>query len=504
MPINYGPLIQADNRFRFWVSVFTFLISILFLLEGPPEKILQVILLLLSYSALYGMGEWAARKNQASAFLYFFLNAIDCVAVTVVVYLTGGIRSPLYFLYFVIVGVALSHGHWVSFTYEAVLSACLYAGLLLWQAQQEPISYFILSGQVALLVSLMGGLTFLLVVMMKDLKLRKKLLSRAQTTARIADVLSGSLSNSREWMKTISGLIDDEIRQDGFQCRISIHRGEQHFLPPSGGKMGMHVPIMVGESIFGTLTVNWNTQKAMSLEDHHFFTSIAKSLGLSLHRAKLWEDFQAQMEKIEASLRLNPRVALSTEVKPMSYDQRVVDDMLTMVRLERGKWELKKGPCDIVELFGQEIKKVNFELASKDLKFITDWDAETVAPILADDGKIRHAIANLLYFAVKASSVSGEVHVRVKQDLDQMLLSVRTEGGGFPEDQLNEIFEKYYRVGPLQELDPSDGFGLGLAIAQKIVQAHKGHIWVESPGPGLGSTFWLTLPIERVGEGVRS
>ncbi len=482
------------------MSLFVFLSCLLFLIPGPAQSILQVVLILLVYSLCYSLGQVLAKKNFANRFLVFSLYALDCLAVTSAIYLTGGLQSDLYFLYLVILGVSLYRQNWVAFTYEAVLSVSLYVGLLVWMGRTNGgVNYWFIAAQTLLLGSLIGVLTALLLVLKKDQAEKNKLISRARTLAHIADVVSGSLSNSRDWIKTITGLIEDEIHADGLTCRIFIHRGEQQFLPPSGGKTGLHLPIMVGEIIFGSLIVHWTRLKPLSMQDNQFFSSIAHSLGLSLHRAKLWEDFQSQMERIEAGLRLTSSVpsTLSNEAQK-TYQQRVVNDMLEMVRLERGKWEIKKDICFITDLLKNEIDVVMGASSSKNLTFSTDWRDADLSPFWADNNKIKHVIANLLYNAVEASPFGGKITLRARQDERQILVSIHNQGQGIPDAELNDVFEKYYRLGPIHEPSKPSHFGLGLAICQKIVQAHKGHIWAESKGEGQGSTLWVSLPVEPV------
>jgi len=135
---------------------------------------------------------------------------------------------------------------------------------------------------------------------------------------------------------------------------------------------------------------------------------------------------------------------------------------------------------------------------SKSLSFVTDWKESDLTPFWADNNKIKHVIANLLYNAVEMSPFGGKITLRVRQNDHEMLVSIHSLGQGIPEKELNDIFEKYYRVGPLQEPAKPSHFGLGLAICQKIIQAHKGHIWAESKGEGLGTTFWFNLPIDSI------
>lgn len=295
--MNYALRIQADNRFRFWISILTFLVSVFLVSDGSATELLLILSFFLAYTVFYGLGHYAARQSNPSPVLHYSLITIDCLAITGIIHLTGGIQSPLYILYLTVMGVSLLNRDLATFVFSAVLSLCLYAGLLLLRSTPHPVSGLHLGGQLLLIGMLIGVLYVLLVLLLREQSNRDRLVSRAKTLAQIADILSGSISNSKDWVKNITTLIDQEVGPEDFECRIVLHKADQQFLPPSTSKVGAHIPIMVGEWIFGTLIVTREKAAALSSEDNDFFSSIARSLGLALHRSKLWEDSQAQLAK---------------------------------------------------------------------------------------------------------------------------------------------------------------------------------------------------------------
>jgi signal transduction histidine kinase len=95
--------------------------------------------------------------------------------------------------------------------------------------------------------------------------------------------------------------------------------------------------------------------------------------------------------------------------------------------------------------------------------------------------------------AIKYSPGGGEITVCGRKDKRQLLIQVSDQGIGIPSGELEKVFERFYRI----ENDSTQsvrGVGLGLAVCRGIVEAHGGRIWVEST-PGMGSTFYFTLPI---------
>jgi two-component system sensor histidine kinase VicK len=113
--------------------------------------------------------------------------------------------------------------------------------------------------------------------------------------------------------------------------------------------------------------------------------------------------------------------------------------------------------------------------------------------VLGDEGQILAIMNELLDNAVKYSPVGGNIRVEIgEQGEKSLIISVSDEGCGIPLQDLTQIFQKFYRVedGRLRRIG---GYGLGLYMARKLVEAHGGKIWVESK-EGHGSRFRFTLP----------
>ena len=102
-------------------------------------------------------------------------------------------------------------------------------------------------------------------------------------------------------------------------------------------------------------------------------------------------------------------------------------------------------------------------------------------------------LANLLSNALRYSPPETPVAVRIGRAGDRAVLAVADRGMGIETHDLERIFERFYRSGRSERA----GFGLGLAICRRIVADHGGRLWAESPGPGHGATFTLTLPLRE-------
>ncbi len=257
----------------------------------------------MAYCGIFGLGQIQAKKTGAGSFLQYTLLTVDVLAVTAAIYLTGNFKSPLYILYLVIFGVCIYHQSLSNFVFSVVLSALLYGALPFWNGTSEAVILSEVAGQVLLMLVLTGVLYSVLRLILKERWLNERLVSHVLTMGKIADLLSGTMSTTRETLKIVSRLIEEEMGVEGIKCRINIHKPDQGFFPPSGGRTGVHLPLVAGEAVFGTMVISSDKNTPLTSSELNFFSSVARSLGLYLHRSRIWEDFQRhKTEELSANL----------------------------------------------------------------------------------------------------------------------------------------------------------------------------------------------------------
>jgi two-component system, OmpR family, manganese sensing sensor histidine kinase len=147
---------------------------------------------------------------------------------------------------------------------------------------------------------------------------------------------------------------------------------------------------------------------------------------------------------------------------------------------------------NLVELVANVSNNYQELATSQNLIFTSQLPEEPVR-IKAEPDLLKQAIVNLLSNAFKYTPVDGTVKLRVLKQSNHALIQVEDSGIGIPEQDLPNIFERFYRVDTARSRQ-TGGFGLGLAIAQQIVQAHQGKITVKSL-VGQGSIFQIELPL---------
>ena len=174
------------------------------------------------------------------------------------------------------------------------------------------------------------------------------------------------------------------------------------------------------------------------------------------------------------------------QVKKMS---NMINGFLNISRLESGKILIEKQKFEIDELIREIIDDAQVTTVSHTITLTACSPIE----IDADRDKIGSVISNLLTNAIKYSPRNQGITVTCTKTDDVLQVSVKDEGMGIKEQDIDKLFDRYYRVESKNTTHIS-GFGIGLYLSAEIIQRHNGKIWAESE-TGVGSTFYFTLPL---------
>ena len=190
-----------------------------------------------------------------------------------------------------------------------------------------------------------------------------------------------------------------------------------------------------------------------------------------------------------------PREELSRILQVMERHSKrlglLVDDLLSLARLESSNSKVELSQVRVRELFNNVTRDWNEKLAAKNLKVIVDLPPD-LQTIPADETRLQEVFYNLLENAVKYSRENGQIRLQAAQRGPEIVLSVSDDGIGISKDQLPRIFERFYRADKARSRDLG-GTGLGLAIVKHIAQLHGGRVEAESE-LGRGTTIRLILP----------
>jgi histidine kinase len=175
---------------------------------------------------------------------------------------------------------------------------------------------------------------------------------------------------------------------------------------------------------------------------------------------------------------------------------RLVDDLQELSRVEAGAYTLDKQPLDIASLVATAIKRLARPFEEKQVALTPNLPAD-LPPLHADEDRILQVLANLLNNALQYTPAGGTVTVAAQKNAEFVQFSVSDSGIGLSETDRDLVFTRFYRADQSRSRHAGGGSGIGLTIARHLVEAHGGKIWVESPGSGLGSTFFFTLPLSH-------
>lgn len=172
---------------------------------------------------------------------------------------------------------------------------------------------------------------------------------------------------------------------------------------------------------------------------------------------------------------------------------RLVNDFLNVSRLETGEIEMNIEETDLKDLIKSVCQEFEFKIKEKGLYLKFKEPIEEIPKISLDKEKIRHVILNLIDNAIKYTSVGG-ITIEIKKIKNYLRVVIKDTGEGMEKTDLEKIFDSFSR-GEAGKKYYTEGAGLGLYVAKKFVEFQKGKIWAESKGKGMGSTFFIELPI---------
>jgi two-component system, sensor histidine kinase ChiS len=170
-----------------------------------------------------------------------------------------------------------------------------------------------------------------------------------------------------------------------------------------------------------------------------------------------------------------------------------LNQILKIRDAEEGKEQFYLKPVDLTAWLKNYSNKAPKGLAKKKMRLAVSIP-DGAAWIRADEAKLADAIDNVVSNAVKFGPENTAIQLRLELIQGSARIAVTDEGPGVPPELLPHLFEKMFAAGqgPTRQYP---GLGLGLALAQKIVTLHSGRIWLESKGPGLGTTAYVMFPL---------
>ena len=274
------------------------------------------------------------------------------------------------------------------------------------------------------------------------------------------------------------------------------------------------VPMRTHKEVIGVLeTLNKLDNETFNEVDINILTTLANHAAIAIENARLFRqsDFIAEMVhelrtplmslKASTKLLLRPNIpekmrqetVLTMENETARLIQ-LATDFLDLARMESGRTQLRIEPFELSDLLSECARDVTPLADEKQIK--TEVRSETYT-VVGDRGKLKQVLLNLLTNAIKYNRPEGMIRIYSEPvpSHEQALVQVAVEdtGYGLSKENQKQIFQKFFRA--KKTADQTTGTGLGLVITKHIIEAHGGHISMQSE-EGVGTTFFFTLPIE--------
>ncbi|MRG93088.1 ATP-binding protein [Polyangium spumosum] len=185
--------------------------------------------------------------------------------------------------------------------------------------------------------------------------------------------------------------------------------------------------------------------------------------------------------------------------RQIAHMARMIDDLLDVSRISRGKLELRKEPRDIVQLVRDVTHDYEPIVTNSGLSLSLSLP-DTPRWVQGDPTRLSQIVGNLLHNAIKFTDPGGTIHVKVDGDLakNEVVISVSDTGIGMDAAMLGRLFETFSQADRSLERSRG-GLGLGLAVVKGLVELHGGAVAAHSEGPGRGATLCVRLPLSAEG-----
>jgi len=228
--------------------------------------------------------------------------------------------------------------------------------------------------------------------------------------------------------------------------------------------------------------------EAASAAKDRFLAMASHELRTPLTPVLIWASGTAQ----EPDLSPNLQDGLKMICRNVELEARMIDDMLDLTRITRGKLGLYRRPADAHELIGHAIDIVRSDIEARHLNLRLALDA-SAHKLRVDSARLQQVFWNLLRNACKFTPEQGTIAIRSFNDgPEKICIEISDNGVGLEPQSLEKIFNAFEQVDSRKE-----GLGLGLAISKAITEMHGGTIRARSEGLGKGTTFAVTLAVEN-------
>ncbi len=231
--------------------------------------------------------------------------------------------------------------------------------------------------------------------------------------------------------------------------------------------------------------------KTVDQSREEFVSNVSHELKTPITSIRVLADSLMGMEEVPVELYREFMTDISDEI---DRESKIIDDLLSLVKMDKAVAELNVAQLDINVLVQQIMKRLRPIARKRNIELIYESIREVTADV--DEVKLSLAINNLIENAIKYNVEDGWVRVTLDADHKFFYIKVADSGIGIPEEFQEHVFERFYRVDKARSRE-TGGTGLGLAITRKVILMHHGAVRLVSK-EGEGSTFTVRIPLNYI------
>jgi PAS domain S-box-containing protein len=312
-----------------------------------------------------------------------------------------------------------------------------------------------------------------------------------------------------------SVLVDDISPE---MVRESV-RDDEHFelLQTLGLKSYMCVPLSVREATIGVIAfVSAESGRKYTIADLNLAEDLGRRAAIASENARLYATLREEGRKKDEFLAMlahelrNPLAPIRSGLdvlallgtdgeildamqRQVEHMVRLVDDLLDVSRIMRGRIELRREHVELQSVITRAVETVQTMVSDRKQQLSVTLPSETIY-VDADPVRISQVIGNLLNNASKYTEAEGRIDLTASVEGDEVLVSVRDTGAGIRPELLPNVFDLFTQ--DQQTIDRSQGgLGIGLTVVKSLMEMHGGSVTAFSSGAGKGSEFTLRLPV---------
>ena len=324
------------------------------------------------------------------------------------------------------------------------------------------------------------------------------------------------------------GRLDSLVRRSNRPIRMTRGESERHptgdgpgpgpgELPPIRGWLAAPIVGRDGKNL-GLIRLSDKIQGEFTEDDEAILVQLAQMASVAVENARLYRELRENdtrkdeflamlahelrnpLSAIGNAVRLSTRTQLREDVdwsmgviaRQLKHLARLVDDLLDVARISRGKIDLRLGVVDVAPILDAAVETVRPLIDERKHRLVVAIDRQNLWAN-ADPTRLEQVATNLLMNAAKYSENEGTIWLSAARDGSEVVISVKDTGVGIPPERLPGVFELFAQ-GDRSLARSEGGLGIGLTVVKKLVELHGGSVAASSEGPGRGSEFVVRVP----------